>query len=115
MHETAIFGIKNGFFSKEDWLSTLIPVLLIGAILFFPEITYAANLPWETPLGKITTSLTGPVAFSISLLGIIGSGATLIWGGEINQFIRTIIYIVLVIALIVSSTTVLSSIFGVTG
>ena len=35
---------------------------------------------WETPLQKVVQSITGPVAFSISVIGIVVAGAMLIWG-----------------------------------
>jgi type IV secretion system protein VirB2 len=62
---------------------------------------------WETPLQKVVQSITGPVAFSISVIGIVVAGAMLIWGGEINEFARK-----LVIALIVTATNLLSTLFG---
>jgi type IV secretory pathway VirB2 component (pilin) len=71
------------------------------------------GLPWETPLQTITTSITGPVAFSIAVIGVVAAGAGLIWGGEVSGFMRTIIYVVLVIALIVTATNILSTLFGV--
>jgi hypothetical protein len=42
------------------------------------------------------------------LLGIIASGATLIWGGEVSEFSRRIIYVVLVICIIVFANTMLT-------
>ncbi|MNU06236.1 hypothetical protein D3C72_2513650 [compost metagenome] len=47
------------------------------------------------------------------MLGIFVCGAALIFGGEINEFVRKIIMVVLVIALLVASASVLSSLFGV--
>ena len=41
------------------------------------------------------------------------AGAMLIWGGEINEFARKLIMVVLVIALIVAATNLLSTLFGV--
>lgn len=70
-----------------------------------------AGLPWETPLEKIRDSLTGPVAYVISLLGIVVAGATLVFGGEINDFVRRIIMLVLVISLIIWASNVLETLF----
>lgn len=39
----------------------------------------------------------------VSILAIIGAGAGLIWGGELSGFIKTLIYIVLVIAIVVGA------------
>ena len=35
------------------------------------------NLPWEGPLTTLVTSLTGPVAYAISVIAIVALGATL--------------------------------------
>ncbi|EOL3511728.1 TrbC/VirB2 family protein [Escherichia coli] len=67
-----------------------------------------AGLPWEGPLQKLNQSISGPVAFVISLFGIIATGATLIWGGEISEFARRIIYVVLVVCIIVFAKSLLS-------
>ena len=40
------------------------------------------GLPWETPLSRVATSLTGPVALSISLIALMVAGGTLVFGGE---------------------------------
>jgi type IV secretion system protein VirB2 len=69
-------------------------------------------MPWESPLSKIQDSITGPVAMGISLLAIVAAGAGLVFGGEISGFIKTIIYIVLVIALIVAASSIMTNVFG---
>lgn len=68
----------------------------------------AGGLPWEGPLDKLRRSFSGPVAFTISLLGLIATGATLIWGGEISEFMRRIIYVILVICIIVFANGLLT-------
>ena len=67
-----------------------------------------AGLPWEGPLTKLKQSISGPVAFVIALLGIIACGATLIWGGEISEFTRRIIYVVIVVCIIVFANSLLT-------
>lgn len=69
-----------------------------------------AGLPWEGPLMKLRQSISGPVAFIIALFGIICCGATLIWGGEISEFARRIIYLVLVISIIVFANSLLTGV-----
>lgn len=88
-------------------------VLLTGAEAFAS--TGGGSLPWETPLQTISTSITGPVAYAISLIGIVIAGAMLIWGGEINEFARRVIMLVLVISLIVFASNILSTLFNVSG
>jgi type IV secretory pathway VirB2 component (pilin) len=99
-----------------------IPILilglgLLGFIALCPEQAQASaagggGLPWETPLQTITRSLQGPVAYAISLLGIIACGGMLIWGGEINEFMRRGIMLVLVISLVILASNVLSTLFA---
>lgn len=67
-----------------------------------------AGLPWETPLNSLKQSITGPVAFVISIIGVIAAGATLIWGGEVSEFGRRMIYLVLVICIIIFANTLLT-------
>lgn len=95
----------------------LVMVGLALVLFLLPHIAEASpaaggGLPWESPLQKISDSFSGPVAFAISLIGIIVCGAMLIWGGEINEFARRAIMLVLVIALLVFANSVLSSLFN---
>ena len=72
-------------------------------------------MPWESPLRLIAASLTGPVAFSVSIIGIFATGATLLWGGEMNEFARRAALMGLVVAVIVFATNIMSAAFGITG
>lgn len=67
-----------------------------------------AGLPWESPLNTLKQSFSGPVAFVVALLGIIVGGATLIWGGEVSEFARRMVYLVLVICILVFANTLLT-------
>lgn len=73
-----------------------------------------AGMPWEGPLDTIKNSLTGPTAMIISLLGVAAAGGTLIFGGELGEFMRRIIMLVLVISLLVTSASLLTTLFGST-
>jgi len=70
------------------------------------------NLPYETWLTNLRNSMTGPVAFTLSLLGIIVAGGVLIFGGELNAFVRTLIFVVLVMGFLVGAQNMMSSFFG---
>jgi len=98
---------------------TFLLILLVAAVFFgFMDQAHAADatpgggagLPWEGPLEKLKQSISGPVAFVIALLGIIACGATLIWGGEVSEFTRRIVYVVLVVCLIVFANTLLTGV-----
>ena len=96
------------------------PALFLGVLFAFalaPDIAAAATgggggLPWETPLQTIRDSIAGPVAYAVSLMGIVVAGATLVWGGEINEFVRRMIMLILVISLIIFASNILSTLFN---
>jgi type IV secretion system protein TrbC len=73
----------------------------------------AGRLPWEAPMTAIATSLTGPVAYAIGLIGIAIAGGTMLWGGELTEFGRRACMIGLVISVLVFAAPMLSSAFGV--
>ena len=87
--------------------------------VLFPQQSQAAGagagLPWEATLQTIQRSIQGPVAYVISLLALIGCGGTLVWGGEINEFLRRGILLVLVISLIIFATNLMTTLFNANG
>ena len=95
------------------------PVFTIGLLWLLAATVARAGavggLPWETPLHNIAQSLTGPVAFSVSIIGIFATGATLMWGGEMNEFARRAALMGLIVAVIVFATNIMATAFGVTG
>lgn len=70
------------------------------------------SLPYESWLTNLRNSVTGPVAFALSIIGIVVAGGILIFGGELNGFFRTLIFIVLVMALLVGAQNMMSTFFG---
>lgn len=107
--------------SRRSWFSRPLPLTALAVVavaaIVLPGIVEASSsgggLPWEGPLETLKKSITGPVAMVVSLLGVVACGAALIFGGEMNEFIRKIIMLVLVIALIVGAASVMSTLFGV--
>ena len=73
----------------------------------------AGTLPWERPMTLIATSLTGPVAYAVGLIGIAIAGGTMLWGGELTEFGRRACMIGLVVSVLVFAAPMLSSAFGV--
>jgi type IV secretory pathway VirB2 component (pilin) len=73
------------------------------------------GLPWETPLSRVATSLTGPVALSVSLIALMVAGGTLVFGGELSEFARRSCVAVLAIAFLVLGAGFMTSLFGVGG
>lgn len=61
--------------------------------------------------------ISGPVAQGIAVLGIVACGIGLAFGGEMNQFLKTMVYVVMVVCLIITANgavTWLGSLSGVT-
>jgi type IV secretory pathway VirB2 component (pilin) len=69
-------------------------------------------LPYESWLNALRTSVTGPVAFAVSIIGIVVAGGMLIFGGELNQFFRSLIFLVLVMALTIGAQNMMGTFFG---
>lgn len=92
--------------------------VLSALILALPDFAMAAaagggGLPYEAWLTTLQTSVTGPVAFAISIIGIVVAGGVLIFGGDLNGFFRTLVFIVLLMALLVGAQNMMGTLFGV--
>jgi type IV secretory pathway VirB2 component (pilin) len=70
------------------------------------------GMPYESFLTNITKSVSGPLAYAIALLGVVGAGATLIFGGDMNGFLRAIILLVCFAALLITAPALLTAISG---
>lgn len=70
------------------------------------------GLPYESWLESLRNSVTGPVAFAVALIGIVVAGCVLIFGGDMNGFWRSIVFLVLVMALIVGANNLMTGFFG---
>jgi type IV secretory pathway VirB2 component (pilin) len=92
-------------------------IVLLAFVLLAPEPAFASegtggSLPYESWLTSLRNSVTGPVAFALSIIGIVIAGGVLIFGGDLNGFFRTLIFIVLVMALLVGAQNMMSTFFG---
>jgi len=89
--------------------------LLALAVAFSLRLQAAAagGLPWEKPMTAIATSLTGPVAYAIGLIGIAIAGGAMLWGGELTEFGRRACMIGLVVSVLVFAAPLLATAFGV--
>ena len=105
------FQLKNSTFVSLGLL------LLLAFFLLTPQQAFASvgtggSLPYESWLTNLRNSVTGPVAFALSIIGIVVAGGVLIFGGDLNGFFRTLIFIVLVMALLVGAQNVMGTFFG---
>jgi len=94
--------------------------LVILMLFILPEQAHAsvtgagnAAMPWEGNLNKIAKSFTGPVAFALSVIGIVGAGMTLLLaGGEMGAFPKTLVGLVLIISLCVAAPNIVTVLGG---
>jgi len=75
--------------------------------------TQTASMPWDTALTKIKNAITGPVAMVIALLAIVVAGVSLIFGSEFSDFVRKLLMLALVLALVVAASSFLTALFTV--
>lgn len=92
-------------------LTAVLVVILLSPETAWASATGGGGLPYETWLTKLSDSATGPVAFTLAIVGIVVAGGVLIFGGELNAFFRTLIFIVLVMALLVGAQNIMSNLF----
>lgn len=93
-------------------LTAVLMFLLLVPLPTFASEGTGGSLPYESWLTNLRNSVTGPVAFALSIIGIVVAGGILIFGGELNGFFRTLIFIVLVMALLVGAQNMMSTFFG---
>ncbi|NOV19324.1 conjugal transfer protein TrbC [Ensifer adhaerens] len=98
---------------------TLIAAALVAAPIILASAAPAlassgGGLPWEGPLQQIQESITGPVAGAIALAAVAIAGGMLIFGGELNDFARRLVFIVLVAGILLGATNIVG-LFGATG
>ncbi|WEO70008.1 MULTISPECIES: TrbC/VirB2 family protein [Rhizobium/Agrobacterium group] len=98
---------------------TLIAAALVAGPIVLASVAPAlassgGSLPWEGPLQQIQESITGPVAGAIALAAVAIAGGMLIFGGELNDFARRLVYVVLVAGILLGATNIVG-LFGATG
>ncbi|MFY8352907.1 TrbC/VirB2 family protein [Pseudoalteromonas sp. SSM20] len=100
--------------------NALFKTLLLAVITLFVFIAPDANaaagtgggLPYEGWLENLRNSVTGPVAFTLSIVGIVIAGGVLIFGGDLNGFFRSLVILILVMALLVGAQNIMSNFFS---
>ena len=90
---------------RLDPKNIIVALLATGAIaVAIPALASSGgSLPWEGPLEQIQESITGPVAGYIALAAVAIAGGMLIFGGELNDFARRLVFIVLVAGILLGA------------
>lgn len=98
----------------EAPIGAIMAVIAILAVALLQDPAWAAkaDLPYEDAIDKFRGSLTGPVAQGIAIAGIFVTGGTLIFGGDLPNFVRSMCLVVLVLALLVCGDQILQKLYG---
>jgi type IV secretion system protein VirB2 len=95
--------------------ATSLTIAVLCLALATPALASSGGgLPWEQPLQQIQESITGPVAGFIALAAVAVAGGMLIFGGELNDFARRLMYVVLVAGILLGATQIVG-LFGASG
>lgn len=104
----------SSFFSLKNFLilGSLIALMCLLNAGYCAD-TSSGDMPWDSMFTKLRKSVKGPIAITIALLGIIGSGAALIWqGGEMGLILKGLIGLVALVAMIVLADKLLTALTG---
>lgn len=104
-------------FLKANRAQFLVFIAALMAFVIFPASAHAAaagggGLPWEQGIQQIADSLTGPIAFSLVLIGLVGSIWSVLHGGEITGFSRNMIVVCLCGAALILARQVVQQLVG---
>lgn len=91
-----------------EWLKAICFAVILLAPGLVLASTSGGGLPYEGDLEKARNSFTGPVAMTLAIGGIVGAGATLVWGSEMNGVLRTIIYLLCVLSFLLGVSSWIS-------
>ena len=89
-------------------------LLTVFLILATGAMASATNMLWEGPLDKLLKSLTGPVARTVIILALAGTGGTLAFG-ETPSAIKRMLQIVFGATIIFAAGSWGPTFFGFTG
>lgn len=82
-------------------------------VLLVPDVAFAAagggTMPWDRGLTTLVQDLTGTLAYSLTVLGLLAVGAMLVFAHDLNRFMQGIIFIILAGSLMVAGATILSA------
>lgn len=89
----------NGSISK--WLfkyrsAIFMAVFLLAVLCSAPALASESDLPWNSALEKLINAFSGKTALLVSMVGIFFAGGMLIFGGDLGNFGKMVMMVVLV-------------------
>ncbi|GAN80368.1 TrbC/VirB2 family protein [Acidocella aminolytica] len=71
-----------------------------------------SNLPFMGPLQSIENTITGPFAYAITMIGLVMAGAGLVFFGEMSEFMRRLLYVVMAGSLLLGASQIVALFSG---
>jgi type IV secretion system protein TrbC len=101
----------NRYLKTLSRLATALMATMLSCGLAYAQATTGSSttLPWEAPLQTLQGSLTGPIAKSIAIIALAVAGGMLAFGGELSDFTKRILMVVLAIAVMMTAATFITS------
>ena len=89
----------------------ILAVVVLVVMLCSPVAALASqnDLPWNTALDKLINAFSGRTALLVSMVGIFFAGGMLIFGGDLGNFGKMVMMIVLVGSMMGALSTVAST------
>ena len=81
-----------------EWRVAIFAAVFLMVLLCTPMAALASenDLPWNTALDKLINAFSGRTALLVSMVGIFFAGGMLIFGGDLGNFGKMVMMVVLV-------------------
>ena len=102
---------NNCTFWLFECRAVILTAVVLVALLCTPITALASqnDLPWNTALDKLVNAFLGKTALLVSMIGIFFAGGMLIFGGDLGNFGKMVMMIVLVGSMMGALSTVAST------
>ena len=107
-------GIAKRLFDHRA--AVFISVFLLAILCVAPAaLASESDLPWNSALEKLVNAFSGKTALLISMVGIFFAGGMLIFGGDLGNFGKMIMMVVLVGSMMGALSSIASKFITVEG
>jgi type IV secretory pathway VirB2 component (pilin) len=93
----------------------MLPLVAIAMlVLLMPELAFAQKTggdPWASSLSGLANMLNSTVARGIGTIALFAAGGMLVFGGELNEFTKKILMVVLAVAVMVLGSGMIAFLF----
>ena len=80
----------------EHRSAVFVSFFMLAILCATPAMASESDLPWNTALEKLVNAFSGKTALLISMVGIFFAGGMLIFGGDLGNFGKMVMMVVLV-------------------